>query len=201
MRTKRLTRLALLSAVALGLYVLEAQLPNPIPVAGVKLGLSNIVSIYTLFAYGPWAALGVLLTRVLLGSLFAGQLISLAYSLAGGLLSLAAMLVLRQVLTLRQIWVASVLGGIFHNIGQILIAMLLTATPRLIYYLPVLIAAGMLAGLFTGLCAQFLLQHMKKLPPGYTSKIASPLFEVWRFFVFSGLTHAFPAQPKTSTSL
>ena len=90
----------------------------------------------------------------------------MAYSLAGGLLSLAAMLVLRQVLTLRQIWVASVLGGIFHNIGQILIAMLLTATPRLIYYLPVLIAAGMLAGLFTGLCAQFLLQHMKKLPPG-----------------------------------
>lgn len=166
MRTKRLTRLALLSAVALGLYVLEAQLPNPIPVAGVKLGLSNIVSIYTLFAYGPWAALGVLLTRVLLGSLFAGQFISLAYSLAGGLLSLAAMLVLRQVLTLRQIWVASVLGGIFHNIGQILIAILLTATPRLIYYLPVLIAAGMLAGLFTGLCAQFLLQHMKKLPPG-----------------------------------
>ena len=145
MRTKRLTRLALLSAVALGLYMLEAQLPNPIPVAGVKLGLSNIVSIYTLFAYGPWAALGVL---------------------AGGRLSLAAMLVLRQVLTLRQIWVASVLGGIFHNIGQILIAMLLTATPRLIYYLPVLIAAGMLAGLFTGLCAQFLLQHMKKLPPG-----------------------------------
>ena len=88
MRTKRLTRLALLSAVALGLYVLEAQLPNPIPVAGVKLGLSNIVSIYTLFAYGPWAALGVLLTRVLLGSLFAGQLISLAYSLAGGLYQL-----------------------------------------------------------------------------------------------------------------
>ena len=63
MRTKRLTRLALLSAVALGLYVLEAQLPNPIPVAGVKLGLSKIVSIYTLFAYGPWAALGVLLTE------------------------------------------------------------------------------------------------------------------------------------------
>ena len=147
MRTKRLTRLALLSAVALGLYVLEAQLPNPIPVAGVKLGLSNIVSIYTLFAYGPWAALGVLLTRVLLGRM-------------------PMYTVLRQVLTLRQIWVASVLGGIFHNIGQILIAMLLTATPRLIYYLPVLIAAGMLAGLFTGLCAQFLLQHMKKLPPG-----------------------------------
>ena len=88
--------------MALGLYVLEAQLPNPIPVAGVKLGLSNIVSIYTLFAHGPWAALRVLLTRVLLGSLFAGQLISLAYSLAGGLLSLAAMLVLRQVLTLRR---------------------------------------------------------------------------------------------------
>ena len=167
MTVRKLTHMAVLTAVALTIFVLEAQLPPLVPmIPGVKLGLANVVTVYAIFALGSGPAAMILLARVVLGSLFAGQLISLAYSLAGGLLSLAAMLVLRQVLTLRQIWVASVLGGIFHNIGQILIAMLLTATPRLIYYLPVLIAAGMLAGLFTGLCAQFLLQHMKKLPPG-----------------------------------
>lgn len=163
MQTKKMTRLALLAAVALGLYVLEAQIPNPIPVAGVKLGLSNIITIYAVFAFGPWEALGILLIRVFLGSLFTGQMLALAYSLAGGLLSLAAMLLLRRILTLQQIWVASVIGGICHNIGQILVAMAVTATPSLAVYLPVLILSGLAAGLFTGLAAQYLVNHMKNL--------------------------------------
>ena len=164
MQTKKLTRLALLTAVALGLYVLEAQIPNPIPVAGVKLGLSNIITIYTVFVFGPWEALAILLVRVFLGSMFTGQMLALAYSLAGGLLSLAAMLLLRRVLTLQQIWVASVIGGICHNVGQILTAIAVTATPSLVVYLPVLILSGLAAGLFTGLTAQYMIHHMKKIP-------------------------------------
>lgn len=163
MKTKKLTRLALLAAVALGMYVLEAQLPSPIPVAGIKLGLSNIVTVYAVFAFGPWEALAILLVRVFLGSLFTGQMMALAYSLAGGLLSLAVMLLLRKTLAHRQIWVASVLGGIFHNVGQILVAMAVTATPSIAIYLPVLILSGLAAGLFTGLCAQYLINHMKKI--------------------------------------
>ena len=149
MRTKRLTRLALLSAVALGLYMLEAQLPNPIPVAGVKLGLSNIVSIYTLFAYGPWAALGVLLIRVLLGSLFAGQLISLAYSLAGGLLSLAVMALLQKSGKFGCLGI-SMAGGVSHNLGQLLIGSLAVENFSLFYYFPVLFGAGVLTGAVIG---------------------------------------------------
>ena len=163
MKTKKLTRLALLAAVALGMYVLEAQLPSPIPVAGIKLGLSNIVTVYAVFAFGPWEALAILLVRVFLGSLFTGQMMALAYSLAGGLLSLAVMLLLRKTLAHRQIWVASVLGGICHNVGQILVAMAATATPSIAIYLPVLILSGLAAGLFTGLCAQYLINHMKKI--------------------------------------
>lgn len=163
MKTKKLTRLALLAAVALGMYVLEAQLPSPIPVAGIKLGLSNIVTVYAVFAFGPWEALAILLVRVFLGSLFTGQMMALAYSLAGGLLSLAVMLLLRKTLAHRQIWVASVLGGICHNVGQILVAMAVTATPSIAIYLPVLILSGLAAGLFTGLCAQYLINHMKKI--------------------------------------
>lgn len=166
MYTKQLCRLALLSTVAFGLYILEMQIPNPVPIPGVKLGLSNIVNICTLFSYGPSAAFAVLLTRVLLSSLLVGQLVTLAYSFTGGLLSLLVICSLRWLFSARQLWIASVLGGIFHNIGQILIAILLTSTPRIVYYLPVLILSGLLAGLFTGLCAQFLLQHLKKLPPG-----------------------------------
>lgn len=162
METKKLTRLALLAAIALGLYVLEAQLPSPIPIAGVKLGLSNIVTVYAVFRFGPWEALGILLVRVLLGSMFTGQMMALVYSLAGGLLSLGGMLLLRRILTERQIWIASVFGGIFHNIGQILVAIWVTGTPSIAVYLPVLILSGLAAGLFTGLTAQYMLGHMNK---------------------------------------
>ena len=162
-QVRTLTRLALLSAMALILYVVEAQIPNPVPIAGVKLGLSNIVTIFTVFAYGPWQALAVLTVRVFLGSLFTGQIVALAYSAAGGLLSLLAMLALRRVVTLRQIWVCSVIGGIFHNLGQILMAIAITRTPGLLVYLPVLILSGLLAGLFTGLTAQYCIGHMKRI--------------------------------------
>ena len=163
MKTNKLTRLALLAAIALGLYVLEAQLPSPIPVAGIKLGLSNIVTVYAVFVFGPWEALAILLVRVFLGSLFTGQMMALAYSLAGGLLSLLVMLLLRRVLTPKQIWIASVVGGICHNIGQILVAMAVTSTPSIAVYLPVLILSGLAAGLFTGLCSQYLIDHMKRI--------------------------------------
>ena len=163
MKTNQLTRLGLLAAVALGLYVLEAQLPSPIPIAGVKLGLSNIITVYAVFAFGSWQAMAILLGRVMLGSLLTGQMMALAYSLAGGLLSLAVMLLLRRWLEERQLWVASVLGGICHNIGQILVAMAVTGTPSIVIYLPVLILSGLAAGLFTGLTAQYLLRHMKRI--------------------------------------
>lgn len=163
MKTNKLTRLALLAAIALGLYVLEAQIPSPIPIAGIKLGLSNIVSVYAVFVFGPWEALAILLVRVFLGSLFTGQMMALAYSLAGGLLSWLVMLLLRRLLTRKQIWVASVIGGICHNVGQILVAIAVTATPSIAVYLPVLILSGLVAGLFTGFTAQYLIDHMKKL--------------------------------------
>lgn len=163
MKTQKLTRMALLAAVSLGIYVLEAQIPSPIPVAGIKLGLSNVITVYAVFAFGPWEALAILLVRVLLGSMFTGQMMALAYSLAGGLLSLLAMLLLRKLLTPKQIWVASVAGGICHNIGQILVAMAVTSTPSIAVYLPVLILSGLVTGLFTGLCAQYLIHHMKKI--------------------------------------
>ena len=163
MSAKQLTRDALLCAIALTIFMIEAQIPALVPIPGVKLGLANIVTVFAIFVYGPKDALAILLVRVVLGSIFSGQIPTILYSLAGGLLCFCVVVLIRKILTERQIWVASVVGAIFHNIGQVLVAMLITSTWRLIVYLPILMVSGILAGLFTGLCAQFLYGKLKNL--------------------------------------
>lgn len=157
---RRLTRLALLTAVALCVHLLEGLLPNPLPIPGAKLGLANVITLYAMFTVGPGATLPVLLARILLGSLFSGRGTTLFYSLAGGLLCFAALWLLHRVLPRRQMWVAGMAGGICHNVGQIAVAIALTRTPALVVYLPWLVLCGMGTGLFTGLCARFLLEKL-----------------------------------------
>ncbi len=157
---RRLTRLALLTALALAIHLLEGQVPNPLPIPGAKLGLANVVTLYTMFAVGPADTLGVLLARILLGSLFSGRATTFFYSLAGGLLCYAVTWLLRRLLTHRQLWVAGVLGGICHNVGQLAAAIAITRTPALGVYLPWLLLCGMGTGLFTGLCARLLLEKL-----------------------------------------
>ena len=159
MRTRRLTWDALLTAIALTIFMIEARLPALAPVPGVKLGLANIVTLYAMFALGPVDALGILLARVLLGGMFAGQLMTLLYSLSGGLLCWLLTLFLRKVMTHQQIWLCSIFGAVAHNVGQIIAAIAVTRTPSLIVYLPILMVSGMIAGAFSGFAAQFLITH------------------------------------------
>ena len=154
--------MALLTAVALILFTVEAQIPSPVPVPGVKLGLANIITVYAMFRLGPRDTLLILLCRVVLGSVFSGQMMTLFYSLGGGLLCWLVMLVMRRVVTENQIWVCSVVGAIAHNLGQLGVAIAITRTPLLVTYLPVLLLAGILCGLFTGLCAQLVLHRVPK---------------------------------------
>jgi len=163
MELKRLTRDAVLTAIALTIFMIEAQIPSLVPIPGVKLGLANIVTVVAMFAYGPGDAMMILLVRVVLGSVFSGQITTLFYSLAGGVLCFCAVFLLKKGLTERQIWVASVVGAVFHNIGQIMVAIFMTSTIGIIVYLPILMVSGIIAGLFTGLCAQFLYKKLKKL--------------------------------------
>lgn len=165
MSTKRITRMALLTALALIIFIVEAQLPAPVPIPGVKLGLSNIITVYAMFRLAPRDTFLILLARILLGSIFAGQLMTLFYSLSGGFLCFLLMLLLRRIVSEKQIWVCSVFGAIAHNIGQIIAAILIAGTPALIVYLPVLLISGILAGLFTGLCAQFVVTRMDNISP------------------------------------
>ena len=158
--TRRVTRMALLTAIALTIFMAEAQIPNPIPIPGIKLGLANIVTVYSMFLLGPADTLMILVSRVFLGSVFSGQMMTFLYSLSGGLLCYVAMLFLRLVLTKDQIWVCSCIGGACHNLGQLAATMLVLRTTVVVFYLPHLLLAGLCAGLFTGLCAQFLIRHL-----------------------------------------
>lgn len=163
MKIRTMTRMALLSAIALTIFWVEAQIPMPVPIPGVKLGLANVVTVYAVFSLGVWETVGILLVRVLLGALCSGQMMGLLYSAAGGALALLTALMLKRILTEKQIWVASCFSGVAHNLGQIAVAIAITRTPALLSYLPVLLISGLLTGLFTGLAAQALSQHLHKI--------------------------------------
>lgn len=164
MRIRRLTRNALLTGLALIIFSIEAALPALSPIPGIKLGLSNIITVYAMFAIGPRDALAILCARILLGAFVTGNVSALMYSAAGGALCCLSMLLLRRILSSKQIWIASVIGAAFHNFGQVLVAVAITRTVGLFAYLPVLMASGMIAGLFTGLCGQMLASRLKHAP-------------------------------------
>jgi len=160
---KKLTVLALLTAVALTIFLAEAQLPPLVPVPGVKLGLANIVTVYAVFALGPGDALLLLCARVFLGAVFSGQMMTLLYSAAGGLLAWASMALLSRLLTRRQLWLCSPVAAVFHNLGQLLAAAAVMRTWAVLAYLPYLLLSGIITGIFTGLCAQLLLARLDKI--------------------------------------
>ena len=110
---------------------------------------------------GPWWALGISLTRIVLGSLITGQVGAMLYSLAGGLLAWLTGALGRYVLRGEQVWVLSTFSAMAHNVGQIALAVLITATPSLWAYLPVLMISAVLAGAFTGLGAQLILKRLQ----------------------------------------
>ena len=162
MNVKKLCALALLTSAALVIFVAEAQIPPVIAVPGVKLGLSNIIVLLSMYLYGRREGAVVLGLKTVLGSVFSGQLMSFFYSAAGGLLALAVMALLKGLLTEKQIWAASAFGAVAHNIGQLLVAIGVLGTEKLVWYFPVLLASGIITGLFTGLCAQLALPRLRK---------------------------------------
>ena len=160
---RRLTRLALLTAIALTIFLAEAQLPPLVPIQGIKLGLANIVTVYAVFTLGPGDALLILVSRVFLGAVFSGQMMTLLYSMGGGALAWLVLSLLRAPLGPKQLWLASPVAALFHNLGQLLVAAWVMRTWAVLAYLPYLLLSGILTGVFTGLCAQFLLHRMEKL--------------------------------------
>ena len=172
MYLRRLTTLSLFCLIALTIFVAESFIPIPIPLPGIKLGLSNIVSLLVLLNYKTRDAFYVVFVRILLSSLFAGQLLYLFYSLCGGMLCLIIMSLVNRFLSGKYIFITSMFGALFHNIGQLGAAFIITGTIGVFTYLPFLIISGTLTGLFTGLCAYYGQKYLKKHMVLYQDKEA-----------------------------
>lgn len=158
---RRLAQLGVLTAVALIIFVVELQIPNPFPIPGIKLGLANIITVYAVYHYRAYEVAMLVTVRLVLGAVFGGNLSALFYSAAGAYLCLIGMLLLKRVIDEKHLWMASVLGAVLHNTGQMLTALVLLRTPQLLMYYPFLLLSGCLAGAFTGLCAQLVTARMK----------------------------------------
>ncbi|MDR0839043.1 MAG: Gx transporter family protein [Oscillospiraceae bacterium] len=162
MSARKLTRLALLTAAALAVYVAEARIPPIVPIPGIKLGLANAVTLFAMYMYGlPGAAL-VAAGRILLGGFASGGFSMLLYSLAGGFLSFFAMAALIKPLGTRFSFVTGAVGGLAHNLAQLVAAVAVTKTPELFLYLPALLVSGAVTGAFTGLCAGIIAGRFEK---------------------------------------
>ncbi|MBQ9471880.1 MAG: Gx transporter family protein [Ruminococcus sp.] len=161
-KVKRLTELSVLTAVALIIFVVELQIPNPFPIPGIKLGLANIITVYAVYRYKPYEAAAITVVRLILGAVFAGNFAALIYSASGAALCLIGMLILRRFIDEKHIWISSVFGALLHNTGQMAAALIITQTPQLLAYYPFLLVSGCLAGAFTGLCARIVISRLKK---------------------------------------
>ena len=141
---------------------IEAVIPIPIPVPGVKLGLANLVSIVGLYTVGIRGTIAVSLVRIVLVGFTFGNLSSMIYSLAGGTVSLIFMILLKKTGKFSQVGV-SIMGGIGHNIGQLTAAALITETAGVFYYLPFLMVAGVIAGAVIGLLGGLVTARIQKV--------------------------------------
>ena len=162
--TKQIALGAVLTALALGLSVMENMFPVTavIPLPGVKLGLANIVTLFALYQLGSRSALSILIARCLLGSLFAGNVSALLFSLMGGL---AAMLVMIGLTHFHRLSVfgVSIGGAAAHNIGQIGAAIITLGDTAVLGYLPVLLGVSLITGTVTGLVTALLFRAMKNV--------------------------------------
>uniref|UniRef100_UPI004055C21F Gx transporter family protein n=1 Tax=Agathobacter sp. TaxID=2021311 RepID=UPI004055C21F len=152
MKTKT-AYLGVFLALALICSYIERLIPFSIGIPGIKLGLANIVVVFALYTLGTKEALLISFARIIISAFMFGNAVGIAYSLVGGLLSFAVMAGLKKTKLLHCISV-SVAGGVFHNIGQILVATFLVSNYYVLYYIPVLMVAGFVTGGCIGVLAQ-----------------------------------------------
>ncbi|MBQ1464331.1 MAG: Gx transporter family protein [Ruminococcus sp.] len=164
MKTKRLAELSILTAAALIMFIIELRLPDLSAIPGVKLGLANIVTVYSVYRFSGREVFLVVLTRVILGGIFGGNVSAMIYSFAGAMLCLLGMILLKRVIPQNYLWLCSIFGALLHNTGQILVAAVIMRSAAVFAHYPMLLIAGTIAGLFTGICAQVLLKRLSKYP-------------------------------------
>lgn len=162
MKTRKIAYLGVFLALALILSYVESLIPFYFGIPGVKLGLTNLIVVVMLYCTGTKEAFGVSVARILLAGFLFGNLFSILYSLAGGVLSFIVMCLLKRTGRFHVITV-SVTGGISHNIGQLIAAAFVVETYDIFYYMPFLLIAGVATGFVIGMLAQeFILRFEKQ---------------------------------------
>ncbi len=166
---RQLATLGMLSALALALSFLESLIPFQPGLPGVKLGLANLVIVFALYRMDVHSALLVNAVRILLAGLLFSGIFGILYSAAGAAASLAAMAFLLRINRKREqagksclfsIFGVSMTGGVFHNLGQLIIAILFLSNRNLVYYFPVMIVSGIVTGIVNGMIARLLLKRL-----------------------------------------
>lgn len=168
---KRLTQLSLLTSMALIIFIIELRLPNLLPIPGVKAGLANIITVFAVYRFRKSETAMIVIVRIFHGAVFSGNVSSLIYSAAGAFFCLCGMFVVSRIIPHKYLWLSSVVGGILHNTGQIIAAVIVMKTFSVFAYYPILIVTGSIAGLFTGTCAMLVLKRINLNPKSNSIKI------------------------------
>ena len=170
MKVQKIALLGVLTAATIVIAVLESFIPS-IGIPGVKLGLANIMILVTLYELGILEAVFVNLARVFLASLIRGTIFTMGFymSLAGAFLSLGVMILFYLLIKKFSIIGVSVIGAIFHVVGQILVAMIFLSTAYILYYLPFIAISAVITGVFVGLAAMAIIKTgvIKKMRERY----------------------------------
>ncbi len=168
-KTKRLALMGLLTALGLIIGYIEFLIPIPLGIPGVKPGFANIVIVWALYSLGPWEALMINGMRIFLSGFLFGNFSMILYSLAGAAVSFLCMCLAKKS-GLFSMTGVSMIGGVMHNMGQLLVAMAVLETVSLVYYGPVLLAAGVITGLLIGIVSG---EVKKRIPAALVKKIES----------------------------
>lgn len=160
-KSKKIALFGIMVALAFTFSYLESLIPFNFAIPGVKLGLANLVVVVALYIMKPTEAFFIAIIRILLAGLTFGNVYSLAYSLCGGILSFVVMLLVKK--TKLSVIGVSMLGGVCHNIGQIIVAAIVMETARIAYYLPVLLGAGLVTGLLMGIISRLVVNRFEKI--------------------------------------
>ncbi len=159
--SKTCAQLGMLLALALLCSYIESLIPFNFGVPGIKLGLTNIVVLLTMYLMGLKEAFLVSIARIILAGLLFGNMFAIVYSLAGGILSFLVMAFLKNVMKLNILSVSGA-GGVFHNLGQLMVAALVIENMNLLYYMSVLFFAGLVTGLLIGLVSREIVARLKE---------------------------------------
>lgn len=161
-RTKKTAICGMMTALAMIFSYIEVLIPIPLPIPGIKLGIANMAVIVVMFVIGLSEAVIVDILRVILMSVLFGNFNSFLFSISGAVLSIAVMAVLKKTDRFSEIGI-SVAGGVMHNVGQIIAAVLIMETSAIAYYLPVLIVSGTFTGVVIGILASFMIKRVENI--------------------------------------